>query len=71
MAALMNPGSTSTFLLRLSLFLLTAMVIASAQSPAKPAASANDDVPAASQIQPEELVQTIKSGALRNRWCCM
>jgi thiosulfate/3-mercaptopyruvate sulfurtransferase len=62
MAALMNPGSTSTFLLRLSLFLLTAIVIASAQSPAKPAASANDDVPAASQIQPEELVQTIKSG---------
>ena len=34
------------------------MVIASAQSPAKPA----NDVPAASQIQPEELVQSIKSG---------
>lgn len=63
MAALMNLGSTSTFLLRLSLLtaLLTAMVIASAQSPAKPATPAND-VPAASQIQPEELVQTIKNG---------
>jgi len=63
MAALMNPGSTSTFLLRLSLLtaLLMAMVIASAQNPAKPAALAND-VPVASQIQPEELVQTIKSG---------
>ena len=59
----MNPGSTSTFLLRLSLLtaLFMAMVIASAQSPAKPAATAND-VPATSQIQPEELVQTIKSG---------
>jgi thiosulfate/3-mercaptopyruvate sulfurtransferase len=62
MAAQMNLGSTSTFLLRLSLFLLTAMVIASAQSPAKPAATATDDVPAASQIQPEELVQAIKTG---------
>jgi thiosulfate/3-mercaptopyruvate sulfurtransferase len=62
MAALMNLGLTSTFLLRLSLLLLTAMVIASAQSPAKPAATANDDVPAASQIQPEDLVQAIKSG---------
>ena len=63
MAALMNPGSTSTFLLRLSLLtaLLMAMLIASAQNPAKPAALAND-VPAASQIQPAELVQTIKSG---------
>jgi thiosulfate/3-mercaptopyruvate sulfurtransferase len=64
MAALMNSGSTSTFLLRLSLLtaLLMAMVIASAQSPAKPAPTATDDVPAASHIQPEELVQTIKSG---------
>lgn len=63
MAALMNLGSTSTFLLRLLLLtaLLTSMVIASAQSPARPATPAND-VPAASQIQPEELVQTIKSG---------
>lgn len=59
----MNLGSTSTFLLRLSSLpaLLAAMVIASAQSPVKPAATAND-VPAASQIQPEELVQSIKSG---------
>jgi hypothetical protein len=65
MAALMNLESTSTFLLRLSLLLLTAIVIASAQSPAKPAASANDDVPAASQIQPEELVQTIKGGGVQ------
>ena len=37
------------------------MMIASAQSPAKPAATAND-VPVASQIQAEELVQSIKSG---------
>lgn len=60
----MNLGSISTFLLRLSLLtaLLAAMVIASAQSPAKPAHTGNDDVPAASQIQPEELVQTIKNG---------
>ena len=57
----MNPGSTCRFLVRLSLLLLMAMVTASAQSPAKPAATAND-VPAASQIQPAELVQTIKSG---------
>src|SRR5438309_6570085 len=57
----MNPGSTCSFLLRLSLLLLMAMVAASAQSPAKPAATAND-VPAASQIQPAELIQTIKSG---------
>ena len=59
----MNLGSTSTFLLRLSSLaaLLAATVIASAQSPAKPAATAND-VPAASQIQAEELAQSIKSG---------
>lgn len=59
----MNPGSIRTFVLRLSLLaaLLTAMVIASAQSQTKPANTAND-VPAASQIQPEELVQTIKNG---------
>jgi hypothetical protein len=63
MAALMNPGPTSTLLLRLSLLttLLAAMMIASAQSPAKPAAIA-DDVPAASQIQAEELVPAIKNG---------
>jgi hypothetical protein len=63
MAALMNPGSTRSFLLPLTLLaaLLMALVIASAQGPAKSAATAND-VPAASQIQPEELVQAIKSG---------
>jgi rhodanese-related sulfurtransferase len=57
----MNLGSTSTFLLRLSLLttLLTAIMVASAQSPAKPDAN---DVPAASQMQPEELVQAIKTG---------
>jgi thiosulfate/3-mercaptopyruvate sulfurtransferase len=64
MAAPMNVGYSRTFLLRLSSLttLLMAMVISSAQSPAKPASTAND-VPAASQIQPEELVQTIKSGS--------
>jgi hypothetical protein len=58
----MNLGSTSTFLLRLSLLtaLLTAMVIAFAQSPAKPASTAND-VPAASQIQTADLAQALKS----------
>lgn len=52
----MNLGSTSTFLLRLSSLaaLLTAMVIASAQSVA-------NDVPAASQIQPDKLVMAMKA----------
>lgn len=56
----MNPGSTRTFFLRLSLLtaLVIATMIASGQSPAKPA----NDVPAANQIQPEELAQSIKSG---------
>ena len=59
----MNPGSISTFLLRLSLLttMVMAMVVASAQGPAKPANIA-DDVPAASRVQAEELVQIIKNG---------
>ena len=63
----MNPGSLPlrTFTLRSSLFatLVAVVAFASAQSPAKPAASA-DDVPAASRIQPDELVAALKaSGA--------
>ena len=63
----MNPGSLPlrTLMLRISLFAaVVAMVaFASAQGPAKPPASA-DDVPDASRIQPDELVQAIKaSGA--------
>jgi len=64
----MNPGSLPlrTFILRISLFAtLVAMVaFASSQGPAKPAASATNDVPAASRMQPDELVAALKaSGA--------
>ena len=59
----MNPGflPLRTFTLRISLFaaLVGVVALASAQGPAKPAAS--DDVPAASRIQPEELVTAMKA----------
>lgn len=66
MVALMNSGSLPlrTLILRISLFatLIAVVAFASAQGPAKP--SAADDVPAASRIQPDELVQAMKaSGA--------
>lgn len=60
----MNPGSLPlrTLILRISLFvaLVAVVAFASAQTPAKPA----EDVPSASRIQPDELVQAMKaSGA--------
>lgn len=63
----MNSGSLlfRTSILRISLFAVVVAVVAfaSAQGPAKPAA-AIDDVPAASRIQPDELVTAMKaSGA--------
>jgi len=63
----MNPGSlpSRTLTRRNSLFaaVIAVVAFASAQGPAKPAASA-DDVPAASRIQPDELVTALKaSGA--------
>jgi rhodanese-related sulfurtransferase len=63
----MNPGSLllRTFILRISLFaaLVAVVAFASAQGPTKPAAAA-DDVPAASRMQPDELVAALKaSGA--------
>jgi rhodanese-related sulfurtransferase len=61
----MNPGSLPlrTFILRISLFAALAAVVAfaSAQVPTKPAASTTDDVPAASRIQPDELVAALKA----------
>src|SRR4029077_17601740 len=57
----MNPGSITPRILILRLLLLTAVVaavaFASAQTPPKPA----DDLPAASQIQPSELVEAMKA----------
>ena len=57
----MKPGSISPRTLIVRLLLLTAVVavvaFAVAQAPAKPA----DDVPAASQIQADELVQVMKA----------
>lgn len=65
MAALMKPGSISFLTLTLRLSLITALVaavaIAAAQGPARPANTV-DDLPPASQIQPEELVRAIKAG---------
>lgn len=63
----MNPGSLPLRvpLLRISLFaaLVAVVAFASAQGPARPATAA-DDVPAASRIQPDELVAALKvSGA--------
>lgn len=64
----MNLGSfpLRTFILRISLFTAVVAVVAfaSAQGPAKPPAAAANDVPAASRIQPDELVTAMKaSGA--------
>jgi thiosulfate/3-mercaptopyruvate sulfurtransferase len=57
----MKPGSITPRTLIVRLLLLTAVVavvaFAAAQAPAKPA----DDVPAASQIQADELVQAMKA----------
>src|ERR1041384_7160319 len=63
----MNPESLSlrTFILRISLFaaVIAMVAFASAKGPTKPAGAA-EDVPAASQIQPDELVTAMKaSGA--------
>lgn len=60
----MNSGSLilRTRILRISLFAAVVAVaaFASTQTPAKPAVAAAD-VPAASQIQPDELVQAMKA----------
>ena len=63
----MNLGSLPLrkLMLRISLFaaLICVVAFASAQGPAKPAVAA-DDVPAANQIQPDQLVAALKaSGA--------
>jgi hypothetical protein len=67
MAALMKHVSirsraSRTLILRLSLLtaLVSAVVFAAAQAPTKPASTA-DDLPGATQIQPEELVQAMKT----------
>lgn len=58
----MKPGSITSRTIILRLLLLTAVVtvlaFASVQAPAKPAP---DDIPAASQMQPAELVQAMKA----------
>jgi len=66
----MNPGSLllRRFFLRTSLFaaLVAVVAFASAQGPAKPDASATDDVPAASRIRPDELVAALKASGAQN-----
>jgi hypothetical protein len=59
MAAIMKPVSITlrTLSLRLALFAAAAVTFASAQATPKPA----DDLPAASQIQPSELLQSMKT----------
>lgn len=61
----MNPGSLPlrTLILRISLFaaLFGVVTFASAQGLAKPAGTA-DDLPAASRIQPAELIKAMKTG---------